>query len=412
MQESGLQNIGNFFKNAFSFGTNHLTRMLPLDNNSWNTRILNTPNEVWETVNNNEYKLYSTTPEIQIPVNKFATMFSNGVFKVKDYKTNEVIENHPILRLLEQPHPLFNRNLWLMDSAIRYQIYGSCVIYKNNLSTLSEFPKTLINLPNSDLVIKVTGKMYEMTELDEIIEYYKIQNLNKKYLPNELIVIKRPNPNDPIKGLSVLEALQMPISNIRGAYGFRNTNIVKKGGVTLISATGKDAIGNQILNDEDRKDLEKQFSKDYGNFDEQSPIKFNNKAVDVNHISYPVKDAMLFEEVSENMLKIIDAIGLKDGIFSSQKKSTFANGQTDLKASYQDCIIPFSELFCYALNDSLDTFSKGYYIELDYSNIPCLQENETDKANEMKMKAEAIDKLIQVGYTIQEAETILGIKKI
>jgi hypothetical protein len=337
-------------------------------------------------------------------------MFSNGVFVVKDYKSEDVIPNSPLLKLLEQPHPLFNRNEWLQDVATRFQLYGSCVTYKNKPSLLSEFPRTLINLPNDKLEIKTTGKLYEMTEIDEIIEYYKINELAKKYLPSELIILKRPNPENPIKGLSVLEALQMPISNIRGAYGFRNTNIVKKGGVTLISATGKDAIGSMSLSEEDRKDLETQFTKDYGNFDEQSPVKFNNKPVDVNHISYPVKDAMLFEEVSENMLKIIDAIGLKDGIFSSQKKSTFANGQTDLKASYQDCVIPFSELFCYALNDSLGLFDQGIYVELDYSHLPCMQIDESAKAVEMKNKAEAIDTLVQAGYSKQEIENLLNIK--
>jgi hypothetical protein len=408
MQEFGLLSIGNLFRKSL-FGTDRFTVPLQLGQ-TWNTQLLNTPQNIWDTINNNEYYIYKTTPEVFIPVNKFATMFSNGVFVIKDYKTGEIIENHPLLKLLEQPHPLFNRNAWLMDIAVRYQLYGSCVTYKNKPSEISEFPQTLINLPNDKLEIKTTGKLYEMTEIDEIIEYYKINELAKKYLPSELIILKRPNPENPIKGLSVLEALQMPISNIRGAYGFRNTNIVKKGGVTLISATGKDAIGSMSLSEEDRKDLEKQFTKDYGNFDEQSPVKFNNKPVDVNHISYPVKDAMLFEEVSENMLKIIDAIGLKDGIFSSQKKSTFANGQTDLKASYQDCVIPFSELFCYAFNSSENLFERGFYAELDYSHLPCMQIDESEKAVEMKNKAEAIDTLVQAGYSKQEIENLLNIK--
>lgn len=410
MQDNGLLSIGNLFRNAFTRGTDHLTRMLPLGENSWFTSIINTPTTVWETVNNNEYQLYKTTPEIFIPVNRFATMFSNGIFVVKDYKTEKVIENHPLLKLLEQPHPLFNRNAWLQDVGTRYQIYGSAVIYKNKLSTLSEFPTTLINLPNDKLEIKTTGKLYEQTEIDEIISFYKIQNLAKQFLPSELIVLKRPNPENPIKGLSVLEALQMPISNIRGAYGFRNTNITKKGGVTLISASGKDAIGALQLSDEDRKDLEKQFTGDYGNFDNQNPVKFNNKPVDVNHISYPVKDAMLFEEVSEGMLKIIDAIGLKDGIFSSQKKSTFNNGQTDLKASYQDCVIPFAELFCYALDDSLGLFEQGIYVELDYSHLPCMQVDQKEEAETAQMTANAIETLVTAGYSQTQIETILGIK--
>ena len=362
---------------------------------------------------NNEFNLYTTTPELFIVVNKFATMFSNGVFVIKDYKTNKVIENHPLLKLLEKPNPLMNRNTWLMDIAVNYNIYGASYIHKNQGSALSEYPSILMNLPNADLSIKKTGKIYLATSIEEMIEFYRLRSTNDKIDTNEVIALKRYNSSDPCKGLSPLEALQMPLTNIRGAYGFRNVNITKKGALGIISADGRDSIGSLTLEEQDKLDLEKQFTtQTHGIFDGQSSVKFSSKPINYQHLSYPIKDSMLFEEVSENMMKIIDAYGLNRNIFSSKEGAKFANLAEGLRMAYQDAIIPFAELFCFALNDALGLFDKNIYVELDYSHIPVMKDNESEKATTVKTQAEAVKILIENGMTDLQAESIVGIKRV
>lgn len=400
----GFQN--DRFTFGFNFGTNHLTQRLPIQNSGFFTRFFGTDTEVWETVNNNEMKLFTTTPEIYIPIMRFAEMFSNGRFVVKDWKTGEVIENHELLKLLEKPNPLMNRNEWLISIAVNHWVYGNCYIFKNQYSELSDAPSSLMLLPNSDLKIKVSGKKWRQIEKDGIILGYELQNTNDEFKPNEIIHIKNYSI-DGIRGISVLESLQMPISNARGAYGFNNVNLTKRGALGIISPK-PNANGLVPLMDNDQEQINKQFQNDNGIFDGQSPIKIAQKPIDYTQMSLAIKDQLIFETINQTMKKVIDAIGLNVNIFSDGA-ATFNNADAFLKSAYQDAVIPFAEKFCFALNDGLNLTSKGFYVELDYSFLPCFQVNETQQATEMKMKAEAIDRLIQVGYSRQEAETLLGI---
>jgi len=402
--------ISEGISRLFQQGTDRFTRMLPINSAYWFQNLLQGRHAVYETIDNNEFNLFITTPEIYIPIMKKAAMFSNGLFVVKDYKTGEVIENHPLLKLLEKPNPMMNRNEWLIDIVVNYSIYGASYIYKNQPSTLSEQPQTLVNLPNSEIIINTTGVKYEATELSEIIESYKIKTTGQKFDTDEVITVKNYS-KDGIKGISMLNALNMPVSNGRAMYGFLNVNATKKGALGVISSTGSDSIGTKTMTDEERLDLEKQFTETHGIFDGQNPIKISNSPIKYDHLAYPIKDQLAYETINHLMRRVIDSIGLNENLFSAEKQSTFSNQENGVKSAYQDCIIPFSEMFCYALNDGLNLFEKGIYVELDYSHIPALQENETDKANEAKSKSEAIERLVSVGYTRQQAEELLGLNK-
>jgi HK97 family phage portal protein len=398
---------GDKFSFGFQIGTDHLTRRLPIQSNAFLTRLFGSDNEVWETINNNEMKLFTTTPEVFIPIMRFAEMFSNGRFVVKDWKTGKVIENHELLKLLEKPNPLMNRNEWLISIAVNHWVYGNCYIYKNQYSALSVAPTTLMILPNEDLKLKVSGKKFKQIDKDGIILGYELSQNRETFKPKEIIHLKNYSV-DGIKGVSILEALQMPVSNARGAYGFNNVNLTKRGALGIISPK-PNATGLVPLIESEKQDINKQFQNDNGIFDNQSPIKIASKPIDYTQMSLAIKEQLIFETINQTMKKVIDSIGLNVNIFSDGA-ATFNNADAFLKSAYQDAIIPFAEKFCFALNDGLNLTEKGLYIELDYSFLPCFQVNETQVATEMKMKAEAIDRLIQVGYSRQEAERLLGIE--
>ena len=402
-----ITNIGNSLRGFFQ-GTDQFTRPINLGNSWFFNRNMNTPQEVYETITNNEMKLFRTTPEVYIPIMKKATMFSNGVFRVKDYKTGEIIENHPLIKALEKPSLTMNRNEWMIANCVNLHLYGNSYMYKNQPNPISNPFKVLFPiLPNSEMSIKTTGKTYKMTELNEIIEAYKLTNNGDTFTPEEIVHLKTYS-EDGIKGSSILEALQMPISNARAMYGFVNVNAAKRGALGIISSNMKDEIGTTNMTEDQQKELEKQFTQDYGIFDNQNTIKFSKVPVSYQNLNYPLRDQLPFETINQAMQKVIDAIGLNENIFSRDKQSTFTNMNEGLKMAYQDAIIPFAELFCFTLNDSLGLFDLGIYIELDYSHIPVMQENQKDAATNAKIKAEAIQGLVSIGYSLQQAEELLG----
>lgn len=362
------------------------------------------------SISGNEFNLYKTTPELFLTVNKKASMFSNGVFKIKDWKTGNEIENDPLLKLLENPSPLFNRNLWLMQVCIDMEILGNHLTYlKRNSENLTLFPNPdgLIPLPADKVKIKKTGKQFEALKIEEIIEAYKFDDINATYLPNQIFHLKRQG-DDGVIGNSPLHAIKMPIANIRGAYGFRNLNIAKRGGLGLISpAKMSDAFGGNIMTPEQRSEIEKEFTKSHGYGDNQTSYRMSPIPVDYNHLAYPIKDQMLFEEVNEDWQKIIDSVGLNRNIFSFKDGAKYSNLVEGLRMTYQDTIIPFAELFCFELTKALKL--QGKYIELDYSHIPALSENEREKAMVNKMKAESLKILIENGLTLEEARAVINI---
>lgn len=402
----GLNSLSRFL-----IGTDRFTRTLPVNGDNNIPSIFGGARIVYETIDNREFELFNTTPEIYIPVIKKANMFSNGIFRVHDYKTNEIIESHELLKLLESPNPLQNRNEFLKAISINYDIYGNSYTYKNVASGLAKYPTTLTTLRNDDIAIDVIKRSYTATEIDEIIKNYALKsNPALKFEPSEIVHIKNFSI-DGVRGISMLHALNMPLSNGRASYGFLNANQSKKGGLGIISPTGSDAIGALSLEEEDKKELTKQYLNDNGIFEGQNAVKISNKPINYQNTNYPIDTQLIMESIDLSMKKVIDAIGLNQNIFSQDKQSTFNNLNTGLKMAYQDCIIPFGEQVCYALNDAMDLFSKGIYISLDYSHVPCMQENESEKAMEYKMKAEAVGKLVEIGYSLQDAETLLGIKQ-
>lgn len=367
--------------------------------------------EQWLTINDNEYLLYKTTPELYVVINKFASMLSNGRWVVKDLKTEQEIPNHPLVKLLERPNPLTNRNEWLREIAVNFNVYGNSIIFKNKGSELSDFPSTLVNLPVSETVVNVSGLRYRKTEINEIITNYAIKGTDDKFLPEEIIHLKNTNLDNLTLGMSPLLPLQPTITNIRGARGFRNVNITQRGALGVFSPEGGDAYGATSFSEPERIALEEQYTKKtHGIFDGMNSIKFSPKPIKYQHTSFPIKDAMLFEEVEEGFNRICDGIGIKKEVFSSTKSTTFNNVLEGVKSSYQETIIPFSEQICFAITDGLNLNEHGIYVELDFSKVSALSNDEKSEAYVLKTRVESMKTLIELGVSKEEAIKITGLQ--
>lgn len=393
-------------------GNDRFFRGIPIrELNMLKNLVSKQPTEQWLTVNDNEYLLYKTTPELYIVINKFASMLSNGRWVVKDLKTELEIKNHPLIALLERPNPLTNRNEWLKEVAINFNVYGNSIIFKNKGSLLSDFPSTLVNLPVSETIVEVSGLRYRKTELSEIITQYKIKGSDDKFKPDEIIHLKNTNLDNLTLGMSPLIPLQSTITNIRGARGFRNVNITQRGALGIFSPKGGDAYGATSLNEDERIELEAQYTKKtHGIFDGMNSIKFSPKPIDYQSTSFPIAESMLFEEVEEGFNRICDAIGVKKEVFSSTKGSTFTNTKEGVISSYQESIIPFGEQISFAITDGLNLNDFGIYVELDFSKVSALTGDEKSESYVLKNKVESYKTLIELGVSQEEAFKITGLK--
>lgn len=370
--------------------------------------------EQWISIDNEEAKLYNTTAELYAVISKKAQMYSNGVFKHYRMQGAKAVEvpNSPYLKLLENPNPIQSRNEWMMEELIYTSLYGNSFIYSLKGYSL-DTPKVLYNLPAGNMKVKPSGKLYKQTKLKDIIEYYEL-HLNdgtiERFKPDEILHSKISDPLNPYKGKSPLVSLQMPLSNLRGAYGYRNVLITEKGAVGMISNKTKDGEGGIPLNKTEKQEIEKQFVQDNGIFEGQSKVILTSASLDWTPFNYPTKDLMLFEEVTADFKRIIDTYGMNEYLFALDKGSTFANLQEGKRMAYQDTIIPYADDFTYKLSVYFGLDPQKEFLALDYSHVEALQQSQKEKSEILKNKAEAYRILVENGFDSNQAIKVTGLE--
>ena len=379
------------------------------------SQVMNGKNPLWISLNDEEGKLYNTTVELKSVILKKASMYSNGVwkhYKMVGDKKEEII-NSDVVALLENPNPLQSRNEWLMEEMIHTSLYGASIGYALKGSSFQEVPTALYNLPPNNIKVIPTGKIYKQSKIDGIIKHFELwQNdgTTEIFETKDVIYSMSPNPQNPILPISPLLSIQMALTNIRGAYGYRNVLINERGAIGMISNDTKDSDGGIPLSNEEQKRIANQYTKDHGTRENQSKVIVTSSSLKWTPFTYPTKDLMLFEEITANFQKIIDLYQMKKELFSEDKGSTFSNLIEAKRMTYQDAVIPYAENFSFKLSNFLGLSLKNEWVELDYSHIEALQENQTEKANAYKMKSEAYTKLKESGdFTSEELKLMLSL---
>jgi len=352
-----------------------------------------------DTSVNGLHEIATTTAHLSAVMTKKANMLANGRWCEYRMERGEKVkvENSEIVRALENPNPLQNGNELLRQISWSYDVYGNCFINLNRLS--SPIPTSMYVLPVADLQFKYSGKLYTQVALDDIIEkiwidtesgyqYFEIKNL---------IHFKTANPNSPLLGISPIEELKLPIANLRAALGFRNRIINNDAALGILSgaATQDMSVG---LNEKDQKRIQSAYKSKFGMQQGKADIIMSETPVTWTSMSYPTKDLMLFEEVDQDFKIIIDHYGLNDNIFSREKASTFTNYDQGVKSAYQDCIIPFSEDIALGFTKSLGLDGLNRWLEIDYSHLEIMKEDEKAKTENLKRTAESVAILRANGY--------------
>lgn len=397
-------NLLNFFRRLSGKDEYVKTPTIP-----YYSSTLTDTKEAFVSITNQEFNLYRTTAELSVVVNKDAELLSNGIYAILNSKGEE-IENHPLLELLNNPNPLQSKSDFIRESQIMMDVFGNRFILKNK-GSLSKYPTTLVNLPCFGMKIHKKGKIYRMTSIDEIIEKYELflnGSTIDNFQPSEIIHSRIINPEDPIVGLSPLHAIQMPLSNIRAAYGFRNVILTKKGALGILSGGGKGVSGNGIpLGETERKEIQKQLTNDYGIYEDQHKFHIASTPMQWQPMTFPTKDLMLFEEIDADLKRIIDNYGHNESIYSTANSAKFDNMDSGLKMTYQDRVIPQANSFCHDLTKGL--CQPGERIVLKYDHLPIMKENEVEKSNVLARKANGVQYLVNSGVALDEALIMMDI---
>lgn len=347
--------------------------------------------------------VYLMVPHLRSVIDRRAEMFSNADVYVVNSE-GERVENHPIEALLRNPNPLQTQEQYMCQWAIYEGIYSQCFEYKFKLMAgFRPGPKCLWNLPPSNMRVIPTGKVWEQTTIEGIVEKYVMMNaesgtMERTFETKDIILTTTGVSNQYIVGSSRLLTLEKALNNIVGALRTRGAIIFDRGALGILSSHGKDASGGGIpLDPKEKERIEKQYPTDYGIQDGQIRTLVTNAALNYQPMTFPTKDLMLFEEIEDSFQSILGTFSMARDLFPSTKGATFENSKEAVRMTYQNCIQPLADSYCRSREQDPDIkplLKAGEQLVASYEHLPAMQENKKESAEANKIVVDSIKLMV------------------
>lgn len=351
------------------------------------------------------YDLYNTIPQLKTPVDKLASMFSNGVFKLS--VNGELKDLPPELdKLLQNPNLLQDQNTFLKQYLTQLIVYGNEFMYKNKASRLTKYPSALMNVSPAYIKVELTGKYFDQSELKGIVKEYKYCENGKelKFEVENVLWTKIADLDNPVAGCSPLKSMKFPLSNTRLAYQYLNVISGEKGNIGVLSTEKSDGMGNLPMTPEEKAEIEATFRANNGIEDNQKKIHITTGTVKWSPMTYPTKDLLLLEQIDANFLTILQVLGVNQNLFVN---STYENLKHGLIQTHNDTIVPYADSFTQSLSKFLG-LQNNERLVLDYSHLPYLQEDEKSEAETFQTMSVSLSNLVSSQIiTTEQARGIL-----
>jgi hypothetical protein len=328
---------------------------------------------------------YDRCPGLNAVINKKAQAFINGEVWVldNDGKVANGIFAKQLRKLLDKPNLFQSWDQFQAQQYIYIQTYGFCPMlaikpegYKKNIDASS-----LWNIPPTMFSPHMTGKMLRQTDIEKVIDYVDItfNGETSQVSIKDICILKdlTTSTTSPIFPDSRIKSLEMPINNQIGAYESRNVLINYRGALGIFSRDlgNNGQVGVPPITDKEKENLQKDFKR-YGIRNNQWQFIITSAALKWQQVSVATKDLMLFEEVKSSNEAICDKYSYPFELLANEKGTTFDNRTEAGKDLYQNAIIPEALSIYKQLNVFFETATYDIKLDVDYSKVPCLQENE------------------------------------
>ncbi len=390
--------FGNFFTDLFNYNSEKMFF-------TSQSKIIGQKGAVYIDVDK-PYEIFNENPSINQVINKKASMFSNMELKLTD-KDNNIIDDKDLLKLFQNPNIFQSLNDFLKSYLTQKSVYGNTFIYKNKPSNLQKYPTTLQCISPRYIQPNLTGKVFDQLSMSDVVKYYEMINYNgsnnRKFDVNEILWSRITDLDDPLVGVSPLKSLKYPITNTKLAYDYLNVISGEKGAIGVLSDDNRSPMGGMPLKDEEKRNIEESYSKNYGVKEGQRKVIVTKSALKWQPMSYPTQDLLLLEQIDTYFLTIIDHFGMNVNLFSS-KSQTFENVKNAIIQTYQDTIIPEADLFCQELTSFLE-IEEGLKITPSYDHVAILRESNKTDATTLSQASTYLIQLQQAGVLNQQQIT-------
>ena len=348
----------------------------------------------------NLVKDFMEVPELNAVLNRKARMWSRMTLKVISKQTGEEMQNRQdLIKLLRNPNWYQAQREFLFQTKLFREIHGNEYLFFDKWAGAPFRMATgLYTLPPANVIVKTPHEKPFFMYKEPVVSYEFEWKGTKYPLLADSIIQFNDNrvdikPESWVTGQSKMEAIKVPINNIRAAYESRNQIIRYRGAAGFISPE-KDPAGSLPLDANDQDAIQEQWRK-YGTGKDQfqfafSPVAIKFQSVGVND---PAKLG-LFVETEADFQKICDAYGMDRDLFSNEKGATWENKKQGERQTWNNTIIPEALEWVDGLNDVFGTGNESWMLVANFVDIPVLQENIAEKGQAIKQITDSLSVML------------------
>lgn len=345
-------------------------------------------------------KGYTASTWVYSAITLIAKNIASVPFHVYDKEKN-IIENHYLEYLLKTPSPFMSQQNFFELLVIFLELSGRAPIFKNKVMNKT---KELI-LISPDRIQAVQSKNNE-----NLIAYYEIINNDGQLIKSNdfnlenVIYLRYPDPANPVDGISPLEVAIRAVDIDSELQNYGKSNAQNMGVVNGLITIKQDMTPaqKQAAKEALSDSLETGKRKGIPAVLTGQDIGYTRLGLDSNEISYLETRRFSREE-------ILSAFGVPPqvlGYDGTIKYDNFISGQ---KILWENTLIPILKDIQDALNHGLKNELGNFYIAYDLSNVQALKENERNKAEMEKIKADTAKLYFDMGMPFEEINRKLNL---
>lgn len=347
----------------------------------------------------NYLTLFQTVAEVFFPIDFIARRIAGAHFEIRSYKDDSIVycsgrsaKSNRLNAILQAPNCLQRWNEFVYQHIVYKLATGNAFVRAAMSEAFADKSKwewcsSFWSIPSNWMTVVPAANripLFEIAKLDEIVGRYELRRSGSTLINIPTFQVWHDRDGMPefmnttsanfLKSKSRLQAAHTAISNLIAVYEARNVIYVKRGALGYIVAK-KDGgeLGTQAMRPDEKKELVEELNGKYGLGDLQMPVGVTDTPIEFVKINASIQELMPFEETLLDAITIAGLFGIPDVLVPRKDHSTFSNQAVAEKSVYCGTIIPMAKRFCEELTLFLGLDKDGYYVDVNFSDVDCLQ---------------------------------------
>jgi HK97 family phage portal protein len=343
-------------------------------------------------------KGYLKNDNVYSIINKIAKTTSN--LPIGLYKNDvEVFEGDEVYDFIIKK---WNKNYGikggLRESLMYYLALGDTFLLKP-IQSVGFSTNELTVLPTDRVTV---FKRISNSFIDEV-EYYEFADNSQivRYLPEEIIHIKMPNPYNYDYGLSPLNSVRNTLE-ANNNLNLAEKSIFENGGATKSVSPKPNANDDFGLTPNQKNEMDEAFKQRRGGAKGFNKVITTTIPIEVSNFGMTSQELQLIQTAESHLRRFCNVYGVDTSLFNDTKTQSLNNKKEAEKALYNDVCIPLAETYIEQFENHLIPKEDGYYMKIKKNEIDAL------KVDPMNMRKQLLEEFSKGVLTLEEYKNELS----